>query len=143
VESCAFALIVLWVYAAVSKLFKFALFRFQLNSYPWIRHFGGVLAWGVPLAELAIATLLISGRRRGVGLYASSILLLIFTGYLLWMINTEKHLPCSCGGVIAQLSWGQHIAFNVFFIAVAIAGIACWRLQDQKLSSPNHQIYET
>jgi hypothetical protein len=141
VESSAFALIVLWVYAAASKLFKFALFRFQLNSYPWIRHFGGVLAWGVPLAELGIAALLLSGRKRGMGFYASLALLLLFTGYLLWMLRTEQHLPCSCGGVIQHLTWGQHIVFNGFFIAVAATGIAGRRCQ--QLSSLKRQIYET
>ena len=140
-ESSAFALTVLWVYGAASKLFKFALFRFQLNSYPWIRHFGGVLAWGIPLAELGIAALLISGRKRGIGFLASLALLLLFTGYLLWMLGTERHLPCSCGGIIQHLTWGQHIVFNGFFIAVAATGIAGRR--HQQLSSPKTQIYET
>jgi hypothetical protein len=129
------------VYAAASKLFKFALFRFQLNSYPWIRHFGGILAWGVPLVELGIAALLLSGRKRGMGFYASLALLLLFTGYLLWMLRTEQHLPCSCGGVIQHLTWGQHIVFNGFFIAVAATGIAGRRRQ--QLSSLKRQIYET
>jgi uncharacterized membrane protein YphA (DoxX/SURF4 family) len=136
-----FALIVLWVYAAVSKLFRFALFRFQLNTYPWIRQFAGLVVWSVPLLELVIAALLISGRRRIIGLYASLCLLVVFTVYLIWMLRTEKHLPCSCGGVIQELSWNQHLVFNVFFIAVAATGIVGRRRQ--QLSSPKHHIYET
>jgi hypothetical protein len=141
VESCAFALIVLWVYAAASKLLKFQLFRFQLNAYPWIRHFAGILSWGVPLTELVIAALLLSGRRRGMGFYASLFLLLLFTGYLLWMLRTEQNLPCSCGGVIEHLTWGQHILFNVCCVAIAVTGIVCRRRQ--YFASPKQQIYET
>ena len=62
-------------------------------------------------------------------------------GYLLWMLRTEQHLPCSCGGVIQHLTWGQHIVFNGFFIAVAATGIAGRRRQ--QLSSLKRQIYET
>jgi len=32
-------------------------------------------------------------------------------------------LPCHCGGAIENLSWGQHIWFNLAFIAIAIVGL--------------------
>jgi len=94
-------------------------FRYQLELYPWIRHFAVWVAWGVPLTELAIAGLLLSSRRRLAGFYASFGLLIIFTAYLSLMLGTTTHLPCSCGGVIATLTWGQHIVFNSCFIIAA------------------------
>jgi hypothetical protein len=39
------------------------------------------------------------------------------------MVLTSANLPCSCGGVIQQLSWKQHIVFNISFIVLGIAGI--------------------
>lgn len=39
------------------------------------------------------------------------------------MMSFSKRLPCSCGGVIALLSWKQHIAFNLFFLSLAVIGI--------------------
>lgn len=71
----------------------------------------------------AIATLLIIPFTRIPGLYGSAILLFIFTAYLTGMILTDKHLPCSCSGIISSLSWGQHIVFNLVFLTIAITGI--------------------
>jgi len=134
-EVCAFSLILLFVYAASSKLFRWHLFRFQLESYPWIRHFAGWVVWGVPALELAIAVLLISGKERLKGFYLSSVLLVVFTAYLLVMLRTQHHLPCSCGGVIQGMTWGQHIVFNLFFILFSITGGLCQRQQQASGSS--------
>lgn len=147
-DICAFSLIFLFVYAATAKLFRFQLFLFQLDSYPWIRHLSGMVAWGVPLVELVIAGLLLSGKRRLAGFYASLFLMIIFTVYLAAMVNSERHLPCSCGGVIAALSWRQHIWFNFLFIVMAAAGLYSERLvaAGRKNSFFHHhknQVYET
>jgi uncharacterized membrane protein YphA (DoxX/SURF4 family) len=126
VEVCAFLLILLFVYAASSKLFRWHLFRFQLESYPWIQHFAGWIVWIVPALELGItAALLIPGRIRRIGFYASLVLLFIFTVYLLIMLGTQHHLPCSCGGVIQGMTWGQHVVFNLFFIVLSLMGGLC------------------
>jgi hypothetical protein len=123
VEVCAFLLILLFVYAASSKLFRWHLFRFQLEGYPWIRQIADWVAWGVPAIELGIAAaLLVPGRVRRMGFYASLLLLVIFTAYLLLMLGMHYHLPCSCGGVIQGLTWGQHVVFNLFFISLSIMG---------------------
>jgi hypothetical protein len=127
IEACAFSLIFLFVYAATSKLFRWHLFRFQLESYPWIRQFAGWVVWAVPALELVIAALLISGRGRRIGFYASFVQLVVFTDYLLVMLATQHHLPCACGGVIQGLTWRQHIVFNLFFITVSITGALCER----------------
>jgi hypothetical protein len=140
-EGAAFSLILLWVYAATDKLLHIQLFRFRLDSYPLIGHFSAILSWGVPLIELGIAALLISGRRRGVGFSASFLLLIVFTAYLGWMVATQNHLPCSCGGVIQHLTWKQHLILNFFFIAVAATGILCRR--NKYFSSSKQHVYET
>lgn len=83
----------------------------------------GVIVWAIPLLEIVIAAILISKRNRIAGFYASFILMILFTVYLLLMLATEQHLPCSCGGVIQGFSWKQHIFFNLFFIGIAGLGI--------------------
>jgi hypothetical protein len=122
-ECCAFCLVFLFVYTATAKLFRFQLFRYQLDRYPWIRHMGGLIVWGLPLLELTIAALLISGRKRLTGFYAAFGLMAVLTAYLVLMLGTEKHLPCSCGGVIEGLTWRQHVVFNLFFLIMAGLGI--------------------
>jgi putative oxidoreductase len=50
--------------------------------------------------------------------------MLLFTVYtFLVLINVFGRRPCACGGVIENLTWGQHLVFNLFFVGVAIAGI--------------------
>lgn len=134
VEVCSFSLVFLFVYTATAKLFQFQLFRYRLDTYPWIRHVGGLIAWGVPLLELTIAVLLISERRKLIGFYAAFGLMAIFTIYLVLMLSTEQHLPCSCGGAIEGLTWRQHIVFNLFFLVLAGLGIKI--VHSLRFSSP-------
>jgi len=124
-EICCSLLILLFVYTGVSKLTNISFFQTQLSLYPYINSFAKPISIAVPLLELVIAFLLIYPRSfiRNLGLKLSFLLLTIFTLYLIIMINTNVHLPCSCGGVITKMTWKQHIVFNLFFIAVSIIGI--------------------
>lgn len=137
IDVCAFFLVLLFVYTATSKLFGFNLFRYQLNLYPWIRKIAGPVAWGLPAAELGIAILLISLKGRLIGFYASLGLLILFTLYLIVMLSSRQHLPCSCGGVIQQLTWRQHVIFNLCCVGIAALGT----LYQRKLSQ--HQYTQT
>jgi hypothetical protein len=119
-------LIVLFVYAASSKLFDYNQFSTQLGRSPLIGSYASVIAWMVPAIELIIVAMLTAKPTRIHGLYASLILLLIFTLYITGMLLSGEHLPCSCGGVISALSWKKHLIFNLFFMALSIAGILLW-----------------
>jgi len=134
-DGCAYCLVFLFVYTATSKLFRLNVFQAQLDRFPWIKHMAPVIAWAVPVVELVAAGLLLTRRARRAGLYVSLGLMVLFTLYLAFMLGTEKHLPCSCGGVISAMSWGQHLVFNIFFTGVAIMGLV--------YSPPKIQFYET
>jgi len=115
--------ILLFLYTALSKLSEIALFRLVLRSSPLISAYANLVSVLIPASEILVSVLLfIPGTRRG-GLYASFLLMLIFTLYLVYMISFSTSLPCSCGGVISQLSWKQHLVFNIAFTLLAIAGI--------------------
>lgn len=116
-------LIVLFVYAAFSKLYDYTQFKMQLRRSPFIASYAGIIAWLVPATELTIVGILTVKNTRLYGLYASGMLLLIFTLYIAGMLLTEEHLPCSCGGIIQQLSWQQHLVFNTFLMALCGWGI--------------------
>jgi phage shock protein PspC (stress-responsive transcriptional regulator) len=45
------------------------------------------------------------------------------SAYILLMLISDERLPCSCGGVLQQLSWKQHLIFNLFFLLLAVVGI--------------------
>jgi putative oxidoreductase len=73
---------------------------------------------------------------RVTGLYASVLLISIFTIYLGYMIFFIPALPCSCGGVLRYLSWQQHVVFNLFFILLAVAGIYLYKKNTQHFRTP-------
>lgn len=115
--------IILFVYAAVSKLLEFQKFTVQLGQSPMLTHYAGALAWFVPVVELIISSLLIFERTRLAGLYGSFCLMIVFTGYIILASRFSEYTPCSCGGIISGMSWDEHLAFNIFFVGAAIGGV--------------------
>jgi len=116
--------ILLFTYTASSKLYALRKFRFVLHISPLLKDYSRLLSVGVPVIELCIAVLLFIPATAKAGMTAGVSLLLLFTAYIIYMITTDPNLPCSCGGVIQQLSWKQHIVFNLFFIAAG--SLAIW-----------------
>jgi hypothetical protein len=47
----------------------------------------------------------------------------MFTTYIYIILNFSVFIPCSCGGVLEELSWTQHLIFNICFISIAIFGV--------------------
>lgn len=114
--------ILLFLYTALSKLSELELFRLVLRSSPLISGYANIVSILIPAGEILVSVLLfIPGTRRW-GLYASFLLMLIFTLYLAYMISFTTQLPCSCGGVISGLSWKQHLVFNIAFSLLALTG---------------------
>jgi hypothetical protein len=119
----SFLLIFLFTYAGVNKLADHGLFQSQLSVFPFIYSFAALLSWLIPVSELLIVLLLLFQRSRLYAFIASFALLAAFTIFLIILVASGISLPCSCGGVIAKLSWKQHIVFNLFFIALSMLGI--------------------
>jgi hypothetical protein len=115
--------IFLFVYTALSKWQHFNSFRAVLSKSPIIGNMSEVVAWILPAAELIVALMLLLQKTRRLGLYSSFLLMILFTGYIGYMILFTPHLPCSCGGVLKYMSWGEHLIFNIVFTAVALFGI--------------------
>ena len=92
-------LVILFTYAALSKLLDYGTFRFQLGRSPYLTKMAGMVAWAMPTAELVTVSLLVIPRSRQAGLYASFFLMLLFSGYIYAMLHFSYYVPCSCGGV--------------------------------------------
>lgn len=119
----AVLLIILFCYAAVSKLAAIQLFRIELGKSPLLGTFAPLLSWGVPASELVIALLLAFRTTRPTGLYLSLFLMTLFTGYIIIILNFSYYIPCSCGGILSGLSWHAHLGFNFAFLLLIIVGI--------------------
>jgi hypothetical protein len=119
-----FLLILLWIYASISKLIDFHHFEAEMHNQaipPIVQAF---LIYGLPPVELIVAGLLIGDKTYVAGLLASLILLTIFTGYItLTILHFFSYVPCSCGGILEKMSWTTHLVFNLFFIFLTLTNL--------------------
>lgn len=113
-------LILLFSYAATSKLIEFHKFTGQLSSSPLLKPYATVLTWLIPGVEFATVILLLVPAWRMHGLVMSVLLMGVFTLYISIMLVFFEKLPCSCGGVFERMTWEQHLVFNGVFTVLAL-----------------------
>lgn len=119
--------ILLFVYAAVSKILDFENFQVQLGQSPLLSAFANEVAFSLPLLEILISILLITARFRYIALLASFGLMVLFSTYITIILNYSSFIPCSCGGILSQLNWKEHLTFNILFILLALIAIALYK----------------
>lgn len=112
--------ILLFVYAALSKLMAFSNFQAQLSQSPLISAFTGMISYSIPMAELVIAVLLFFPVTRKFGHGFFFALLFAFTTYIVGILHFAPYVPCSCGGVLESLNWEQHLYFNLVFLLASL-----------------------
>ena len=123
VEIISALLILLFVYSAVSKLLDYQKFQVQLSQSPLLTAFATWVSWIIPFLEIIISIMLVFPKFRLLGLYASFSLMVMFTAYIIAITKFSDYIPCSCGGVLQNMSWNQHLVFNVGFVLLALTGI--------------------
>lgn len=127
-------LLLVFLYTAWSKLKESEQFRYTLSQSQLLSPFVDVIAWLLPVTELALAVLLFIPAARLIGLLASSLLLVALTLYLTYMVLYDPNLPCSCGGVLAEMTWKQHIFFNLLLLLLSIIGLRLYKKEKGKLN---------
>lgn len=115
--------VLLFVYTAVSKLLEFNDFRTQLGQSPVFTAIAEPVSYGVIIAELLISVLLVAEKTRRAGLLLGFTLMIMFTAYIIIILNFATFVPCSCGGFIESLNWTEHLIFNIAFILLAIVAL--------------------
>jgi uncharacterized membrane protein YphA (DoxX/SURF4 family) len=139
VEIICALLIILFIYTGLNKLIDYEKFKFSIGRSPFIEKMQEYIAITLPIGEILISIALIVKRTRLIGLYFSFILMALFTGYIWLMLTYASDLPCSCGGILATMSWKDHLIFNAAFTFLAITGI----LLQNKLNQINKHSYHT
>jgi hypothetical protein len=124
VDLIASLFILLFLYTGLSKLREQEEFQIVLLKSPFLAASAITLSWLLPIIEIATSVLLFFPTTRKYGLATSAILMAIFTIYISYMLLFTPNLPCSCGGVLKQLNWVQHLWFNIFFLLLSI--LALW-----------------
>ncbi|MFN3773474.1 DoxX family protein [Cloacibacterium normanense] len=123
---CVYFHSLLFTYAAISKLLEFENFQVQLAQSPLISAHAGFISYAIIIIELITAVLLSLLKTRRFGMYISLFLMISFTTYIYLILNYSDFIPCSCGGILEQLGWTEHLIFNlssVFLLILAITYI--------------------
>jgi putative oxidoreductase len=140
--SCLY--ICLFLYTGLFKLVNNADFRTTLLHHHLLWRYAGLISIVIPTVELLIASALLlpfytqATLLRKWGLRTGTALMAVFSIYVAGMLIFSRHdLPCSCGGIIQQMNWHQHLYFN---IAVTALGILAIILHKNELRSENDNL---
>ena len=123
IDVICFTYILLFVYAAVNKFIDFDNFQVQLAQSPLLSSFAGFFSYSVPIVEVLISIGLALKRFRYLSIYLSLSLMVMFSAYIFIILHYSPYVPCSCGGILEDMSWKQHLVFNIAFVLIAIGGI--------------------
>lgn len=113
--------IILFVYAAVSKLTDFENFQVQVAQSPLLSAFATFIAYTTVIGELIIALMLCFKKSRLLGLYLFLAFMTAFTVYIFLILNYSPFVPCSCGGILEKMGWTEHLRFNLITTIIASA----------------------
>jgi putative oxidoreductase len=84
-----------------------------------------ILTWVIPTIEIVLTFFLLFPNLRKIALWTSLFLLSAFTLYIgVVMTGVFGRIPCSCGGILKSMSYGTHLIFNLFFVSLALLGLA-------------------
>jgi hypothetical protein len=120
-----FALVLLWIYAASSKVLDFNMFRGQMHRQILPDFLKSSLVYILPPLEVAAAMMLLFERTQEAGFMLSLGLMTAFTIYVgLAVFRIFDHVPCSCGGVLSKMGWDEHFFFNIFFLLLTAVGLS-------------------
>jgi uncharacterized membrane protein YphA (DoxX/SURF4 family) len=122
IEAVSLFYILLFVYAAISKVLEFENFQAQLGQSLIIGAYAGIVSYSVIIIELLISVMLVIPSFKLRGLYSSFILMSFFTVYIFIILNFTSNIPCSCGGILEKMTWKVHLIFNI--ISLILAGLA-------------------
>lgn len=99
---------------------------------PYLKSMAEWLTWVIIAVEILIVILLSIPQARFWGLFSTFLLMMIFTVYIGWMLSTQSRLPCSCGGILKELSWQFHLILNITLtFLVAFAVIVGFKMREQ------------
>ncbi|SHG81530.1 Methylamine utilisation protein MauE [Flavobacterium micromati] len=119
----SYLFILLFVYSAVSKVLDFQNFQVQLAQSPLLTAFATFISYAVLIVEFSIAVLLSIPKTRTIALYLAFGLMFQFTLYIYIILNYSSFVPCSCGGILENMNWTEHLFFNIAFAMLAIAAL--------------------
>lgn len=135
IEVICAAFILLFIYAGVSKLRDFEKFSIELAKSPILNPIASWVVIVIPLIEIALSVFLMIKSLRLVALYVSFSLMILFSAYIVAILKFSSYIPCTCGGVLQNMSWREHLAFNIGFVGLGAIGVLIYPARVKILSA--------
>lgn len=123
IDVIAYAFVALFVYTALSKWLLYDVYLYDLKRSPELGYFATPISIIIPGSELIVSTLLLFGKTKRVGMFGALLLMVAFTLYVAYVIVFTGSRPCTCGGIIRDLTWPQHLVFNIVFTSLAVVAL--------------------
>ncbi|WP_313240262.1 MauE/DoxX family redox-associated membrane protein [Sphingobacterium multivorum] len=121
-----YGFLLLWGITAAVKITNWDITKSEvaLQSFPlWLER---TVLWGLPVLYIVLAVLLLYKPTVQTGVKLSTIVMAIFTLYLLVGVSgVLGYTPCACAGIWPTNSHWLHIALNSLFI---LLGLIYWIL---------------
>ncbi len=114
-----YAYIIIFIYAAVYKLYDRPFFEEQLLHSPLLGSFSKPLSYLVPISEIIASILLMVPKYRIWGLWSCWLIMLAFTLYIIYILTLSSYIPCGCGGILSTMGWKEHLVFNSVFVGMS------------------------
>lgn len=95
--------ILLFCYAAISKILDIENFQVQIAQSPLLSAYASFIPYTVILIELLTVLFLSIPKYRAAGLYGSFGMMSAFTVYIYLILNHSDFVPCSCGGILEKM----------------------------------------
>lgn len=119
----AYLFVILFVYTALSKWFLYSVYVSDLQRSPELGPFAGPISIIIPASELIVAGFLLFKRTQLLGFYGALLLMICFTLYVTYVLAMTTRRPCTCGGIIRELSWPNHLILNIILTFLALVGV--------------------
>jgi hypothetical protein len=134
VELIALFFTMLFLYTGIAKLIDYNVAKEQIALSPLLAPVSSEVVIMLPLIEIIAAALLFIPSTRRIALIASLGLMLLFTAYVAYILLYNDQLPCTCGGVLQEMTWPQHLFFNIACISLLISAIFLNRPRKHKIA---------
>ena len=109
---------IIFLYSGMEKVIHFEVFMVRFSKISLVYYLGlWPLGYFLVFLEITIAIFLIFSIYRRKTLLFTLLLFVIFTAYLINVINgLGNYTTCACGGIFNFLTISQHIIFNIILI---------------------------
>lgn len=125
----------IYMYTGWAKFMSMAAFIKGNSKIPYLGQYAKLIGYGIPSLEIMLAILLVIPVYwiKRAALWASTVLMILFTVYLSLMVKFVEHKLCHCGGVIESMGWKTHIAFNIIWVIAGIFALVRTKVKPSKI----------